>query len=349
MGDAAGIGPEIIAKALSTKDIYDICDPIVIGDAEVMKKSVDIAKVILKIRPVQSINEAKFQYRIVDVLDLGNLNAKEIKMGRISTRAGKASVEYVQKAVQLASEGKIHAIATAPINKEAMNRAGYKYSGHTDLLASLTNTKDYAMMLITESLKVTHVTTHMSLRDACNSIKKERVLKVIMLTYRALQDMGIRQPRIAVASLNPHAGEGGLFGNEEEKEISPAIQAAKKTGIDVNGPMPADTIFVKARGGAFDAVVAMYHDQGHIPVKLAGLEWNEPDKKWVAVGGVNMTIGLPIIRTSVDHGTAYGKAGKGTANPQSMIEAVRLASRMVKLKQAAKGYKSSLQPAHSAR
>lgn len=337
MGDAAGIGPEIIAKTLSTKGIYDICDPIVIGDAEVMKKSVDIAIVSLKIRPIQSTSEAKFQHGIADVLDLDNLNAEGIVMGQISPMAGKASVEFVQKAVELALEGKLHAIVTAPINKEAMNKAGYKYSGHTDLLASLTNTEDYAMMLIVGLLKVAHVTTHMSLRDACNEIKKRRVFKVIMLTYQALQDMGIKQPRIAVASLNPHAGEGGLFGNEEEKEISPAIQAARKTGINVNGPMPADTVFVRANGGAFDAVVAMYHDQGHIPAKLAGMEWNESNKTWVAVGGVNMTIGLPIIRTSVDHGTAYGKAGKGTANPQSMMEAVKLAARMVKLRNVNKG------------
>jgi len=254
------------------------------------------------------------------------LNA--LRIGQVDAMAGEASVKYIEKAVDMALRKEIHAIATAPINKEAMNKAGYDYAGHTELLAHLTKTKDYAMMLIADSLRVVHVTTHVSLRQACETIKKERVLKVIRLTYEALRKMKIENPKIAVAALNPHGGEGGLFGDEEISEIAPAVEEARKGDVNVIGPLPADSIFVRARGGAYDAVVAMYHDQGHIPIKLMGLKWDEKQSAWTAVSGVNVTIGLPIIRSSVDHGTAFGKAWKGTANPQSMIEAIKFAAQM---------------------
>jgi len=330
MGDAAGVGPEIIAKTLSLKEIYDICRPIVLGDASVMKEAARIAKVDININPVGSLEDGRFEYGTMDILDLKNIDLGNLRMGQVNPMAGKASVEYVEKVVELALNGEVKAIATAPINKEAMNTAGYKYAGHTELLAHLTGTKHYAMMLVEGPLRVTHVTTHVSLREACQMIKKERVFKVVKLTYEALRSMGIREPKIAVAALNPHGGEGGLFGFEEVKEIKPAVELARQEGIDVEGPLPADTIFVKARGGAYDAVVAMYHDQGHIPVKFLGLKWDEEERKWTSVSGVNITLGLPLIRTSVDHGTAFGKAGKGTANPQSMIEAIKLAAEMAK-------------------
>lgn len=328
MGDASGIGPEIIAKALSTKDIHSICRPLIIGDARSMEKGVHISKVALRIKPIREVKEARFEDGVVNVIDLRNLGANELVMGQVSIAAGRASVEYIEKAVKLALQGQIQAIATAPINKEAINKAGFSYTGHTELLAHLTDSEDYAMMLIADSLRVVHVTTHVSLREACRSIQKERVFRVILLAHSALQNFGVTHPRIAVASLNPHGGEGGLFGSEEREEILPAIRRAKREGIDAFGPEPADTVFVKARGGAYDVVVAMYHDQGHIPIKLTGLKWEESEKKWKAVGGVNITIGLPIIRTSVDHGTAFGKAGKGTANPQSMIQAIKWAARL---------------------
>lgn len=332
MGDAAGVGPEVIAKALSSEDIYDTCDPIVIGDAKVMEQAVEIAGASIHVNSIRDFRDAGFKYGVMDVLDLENIDLQNLKMGQVSSMAGKAAVEYVEKAVELGSHGQIHAIATAPINKEAINKAGYDYPGHTELLAYLTNTRDYAMMLAIGPLRVTHVTTHASLRKACMMIRKERVYKVIKLTYEALISIGKREPRIAVASLNPHSGEGGLFGFEENREIRPAVDLAQRERIDVEGPLPADTVFAKARGGAYDAVVAMYHDQGHIPVKLLGLEWNEEQKKWTSVSGVNITVGLPLIRTSVDHGTAFGKAGKGTASPQSMIEAIELAAEMAKNK-----------------
>jgi len=328
MGDAAGVGPEIISKALSLKEIYEVCKPAVIGDSRVMEQAVKIAKVDLKVKPIRDLREAVFEYGTIDVIDLRNIELNKLVMGKVNAMAGKASVDYIKKAVALALSDAIKAIVTAPISKEAINKAGYHYSGHTELLADLTKTKDYTMMLIAGSLRVTHVTTHMSLKEACNKIRKERIYQVIKLTDKALREMGIEDPKIAVAGLNPHCGEGGLFGREEIEEIKPAVEMAIKEGINVVGPLPADTVFVRARGGAYDAVVAMYHDQGHIPIKMLGLEWNEKRREWTRVSGVNITIGLPIIRTSVDHGTAFGKAGKGKANPQSMIEAIKLAAKM---------------------
>jgi len=328
MGDAAGVGPEIISKALSLKEIYEVCKPAVIGDSRVMEQAVKIAKVDLKVKPIRDLREAIFEYGTIDVIDLRNIELNKLVMGKVNAMAGKASVDYIKKAVALALSDAIKAIVTAPISKEAINKAGYHYSGHTELLADLTKTKDYTMMLIAGSLRVTHVTTHMSLKEACNKIRKERIYQVIKLTDKALREMEIEDPKIAVAGLNPHCGEGGLFGREEIEEIKPAVEMAIKEGINVVGPLPADTVFVRARGGAYDAVVAMYHDQGHIPIKMLGLEWNEKRREWTRVSGVNITIGLPIIRTSVDHGTAFGKAGKGTANPQSMIEAIKLAAKM---------------------
>ena len=332
MGDAAGIGPEIIAKALSLREIYETCRPVVIGDADVMREGIKVARVNLEINPIKELSEARFEHGIIDVLDLNNVRVKDLEAGKPQAMAGKASVEYIEKAVELALRGEIHAVATAPISKEAINMAGYKYAGHTELLAHLTGTRDYAMMLTAGPLKVIHVTTHVPLSEVSRMIKKERVLKTIRLAHQIMRKLGFSNPRIAVAGLNPHRGEGGLFGTEEIYEIKPAVEQARNEGINVEGPLPADTVFVKAKGGAYDAVVAMYHDQGHIPIKLLGLEWNEERKEWTMVSGVNITIGLPIIRTSVDHGTAFRKAGKGTANPQSMIEAITLAAKMVEAK-----------------
>jgi 4-hydroxythreonine-4-phosphate dehydrogenase len=334
MGDAAGIGPEIIAKALSLKDIYDICRPIVIGDARVMEEGIRIAHVQLMVNPVKSVSEAVFKYGTVDVFDLNNIEIDKLKMGQPQAMAGKAAVEYIEKAVEMALSGEIHAIATAPISKEAINMAGYTYAGHTEILAHLTKTKDYAMMLIAGPLRVIHVTTHIPLRNVAKFIKRKKVLTTIKIAYEALKDLGFNEPRIAVCGLNPHAGEGGLFGREELDEILPAIESAKRLGINVTGPLPADTAFVRAKGGEFDVVVAMYHDQGHIPIKLIGFEFDANTRQWKSVGGVNVTVGLPIIRTSVDHGTAYGKAGRreGTANPQSMIESIKLAAKMASKK-----------------
>lgn len=323
MGDAAGVGPEIVAKALNLKEIYDISRPFVIGDVKAMEEGVKVAKVNLGLRPVREVAECKFEHGAIDVLDLANIDVQRLVMGRPQAMAGKAAFEYVKKAVELALGGEIHAIATAPINKKALNMAGYNYPGHTEILAELTKTKDYAMMLVYGPLKVVHATTHVSLREACNLITKERVALTIRLADEGAREMGVERPRVAVAGLNPHAGEEGLFGDEEIKAIAPAVELARASGINAVGPLPPDTIFLRTYRGEFDVAVAMYHDQGHIAVKMVGFE-----------GGVNVTLGLPIIRTSVDHGTAYRRAGLklGTANPRSLVEAIKLAARMASLK-----------------
>jgi len=321
MGDPAGIGPEVVVKALSLREIYDIARPIVIGDAKVIKRALKFTNLThLKVRSVKSVGEAEYKHGVIDVLDLDNVDLDKVPIGRVSAEAGKASVEYIIEAVNLALRGEIDAIATGPINKEAINKAGYHYNGHTGLLKDLTKARHAVMMLTTKNLKVSHVTTHVSLREACDLIQKDRVLTVIKITDEGLRKFfGIERPKIAVAALNPHAGEGGLFGREEIEEIEPAVNEARELGIDAVGPLPADTIFYKAIRGDFDVVVAMYHDQGHIPIKVLGF-----------YEGVNITLGLPIIRTSVDHGTSFNRAGKGTAHPGSMINAIKYAALMVK-------------------
>lgn len=321
MGDAAGVGPEIIDKALAKKEFYNIARPIVIGDASVIEDALKVAKVKVDINSVKDVSEAKYEHGTIEVIDLKNIRLSELKMGQVQAMAGEASVKYVEKAVEMALENKIDAIVTAPLNKEAMNLAGYDYAGHTEILAHLTKTKDYAMMLVAGHLRVIHVTTHVSMRDACELIKKDRILTTIRLTNEVTKKMGVKAPKIAISGFNPHAGESGLFGNEEIKEITPAIESAKKNNMNVIGPMPPDTVFLRASRGEYDAVVAMYHDQGHIPVKMLGFE-----------SGINVTIGLPIIRTSVDHGTAYRRAGLrlGTGDPTSLEEAMKLAVQMAK-------------------
>jgi 4-hydroxythreonine-4-phosphate dehydrogenase len=319
MGDAAGIGPEIINKALSLEEMYNICRPIVIGDAKVLNDASKVARTSLEIRPVESVTDASFIHGVADVLDLKNIELKELEMGKPQSMAGKASYEYIAKTVELALEGEIHGITTAPISKEALNMAGYNYPGHTEILADLTRTEEFAMMFVAGPLRVILATIHVSLREACDLIDVERLLVTMRLAQQTMRRFGIEDPRIAVAGLNPHAGEKGLFGDEEIKVIKPAVDLAVKEGLNVKGPFPSDTLFYRAKNGEFDIVVAMYHDQGCIPIKLLGFDI-----------GVNITVGLPIIRTSVDHGTAYRRAGLklGTGSPSSLVMALRLASQI---------------------
>lgn len=317
IGDATGVGPEITIMSLGDKEIYDSSRPIVIGDLKIMQRATRIVNNGLTCRAVTDLADAGNTFGIVDVLDMDNLPA-DLPFATVDGRAGKAAYEYVEKAVALAQQGQIDAIVTAPLHKEALNLGGYHFPGHTEILAQLGGTRDYAMMLTGGGLRVIHVTTHVSMRQACDLVKKQRVLRVIELADEAVKLLGIEKPRIAVAGLNPHSGEGGLFGTEEIEEIQPAIEEAKKKGFDVTGPVPPDTVFYRAAiKKHFDIVVVMYHDQGHIPLKVLGFET-----------GVNVTVGLPFIRTSVDHGTAYGKAGKGTADSQSMTEALKLGAQM---------------------
>ena len=327
-GDPAGVGPEIAAKALAHERVCNLAKLLVIGDAGVMKQAVDIAKVDLKVRPVSQLAQAQFQYGTMDVLDLDDVDVGSLEHGKVSAMAGNAAFEAVKKVIDLAMNREIDGTVTGPINKEALNLAGHHFSGHTEIYAHFTRTQDYAMMLIDGNLRVVHVTTHVSLRQACDLVKKDRILRVIGLADDACKELGIESPRIGVAALNPHASDGGLFGAEEENEIIPAIEVAKSSGILAEGPVPSDTLFSKLRGGLFDVAIAMYHDQGHIPVKLLGFIWNEKHNKWDSVRGINITLGLPIIRTSVDHGTAFDRAGKGTATPESLINAIEYAARM---------------------
>jgi 4-phospho-D-threonate 3-dehydrogenase / 4-phospho-D-erythronate 3-dehydrogenase len=326
VGDPAGIGPEITAKALALPEIYEICRPLAVAEAEMMRAAVRFSGLSLGVNAVDSPAAGAYRFGTMDVLDLKNIDAASIQHKKVSADSGRASFEYVKKVIELALEKQIDATVTGPINKEAINSAGFHYSGHTEIYADLTKTKDYAMMLTHENFRVIHVSTHVSLKEAVNRVKKARILRVIQLADATLKELGVAKPRIAVAGLNPHAGEAGMFGNEEIEEIAPAIAQAKAEGLNADGPIPADTVFSKSAGGQYDIVVVMYHDQGHIPTKLKGFEYDEKTKTWGAISGLNITCGLPIIRVSVDHGTAFGKAGEGRANPQSMIQAIKTAA-----------------------
>ena len=322
MGDAAGIGPEVIVKALINNEVQNISRSIVIGDARIMKSALKFAKgEPLEINAVKDIADAKFTRGVIDVYDLENLEPSKVKIGQVSAACGKAAVEYLEKAIKLAMGKEVAAIATAPINKEAIHKAGYKFHGHTELLAKRTGTKHYAMMFVSNPFWVMLVTTHLPLNKVSRNITKKNVLRTIKLANEFLYKIRGKKPKIGVAGLNPHAGEGGIFGKEEKTAIKPAVDEAIKLGINVKGPISPDGIFYLANVGMFDIVIAMYHDQGLIPLKL--LSFNR---------SVNVTVGLPIIRTSVDHGTGFDIAGKGWANPTSLIEAIKVAAHFSKSK-----------------
>jgi len=331
MGDPASIGPEITVKALSLEEIYHKCRPLVIGDANVMEAAVRIVgKDGIKIHPVHSVDEALFEPGTIDVYDMGLVDMDQLERGKVSAMAGEAAFRYVEKVIQMALAGEVDGTVTNAFSKEAINLAGHHYSGHTEVYADMTGTKKYTMMLAHENMRVVHVSTHVSLREACERVKKDRVLEVIRIAYQACRNLGIQQPKIGVAGLNPHSGENGLFGREEIEEIIPAIEAANGEGIFAEGPVPPDTVFSKARGGLYDMVVAMYHDQGHIPLKVVGFVYNQEQQKWDAVAGVNITLGLPIVRASVDHGTAFDQAGQGVANELSLMNAIDYGIRLSK-------------------
>lgn len=317
MGDAAGCGPEIIVKALADKNIYNKCRPLVFGDANRMKLAAAILKSPLQIASVSDIQEGSYQSGVIDVLDFANI-PHDLPFGQVDERSGRAAYAYIQSAIEKAMANEVDAIVTAPINKEALHKGGHRFPGHTEILAQLSNTKDYAMMLSGDDLRVIHVTTHVSMREAADLIKKERVLRIICLADRTLRLLGLEQPRIAVAGFNAHAGENGLFGREDIDEIAPAVAQAQEEGIAATGPIPPDTVFFRTvRRKEFDIVVVMYHDQGHIPLKLLGFD-----------NGINVTVGLPFLRTSVDHGTAFDIAGKGIADGSSMTAAIEFAAQL---------------------
>lgn len=318
MGDAAGCGPEIIIRALADENIYNKCRPLVFGDTNRMKLAASILRSPVQIASVSGIQEGSYQPGVIDVLDFANIPL-DLPFGQVDERSGHAAYTYIESAIEKAMANKVDAIVTAPINKEALHKGGHHFPGHTEILAELSGTKDYAMMLSGDDLRVIHVTTHVSMREAADLIKKERVLRIIRLADRTLRLLGLEQPKIAVAGFNAHAGENGLFGREDMDEIAPAVVQAQQEGIAATGPIPPDTVFFRTvRRKEFDIVVVMYHDQGHIPLKLLGFD-----------NGINVTVGLPFLRTSVDHGTAFDIAGKGIADGSSMTAAIDFAAQLV--------------------
>lgn len=308
MGDPAGVGPEITLQAIRRADVQEVCRPVVVGDRAVLQRAASV----LGDDALLGVFD-----RGAELVDLANVTPEEHTWGRVSQAAGNAAAAYIETAVRLALDGSVAAIATNPVNKESLQLAGVPYPGHTEMIAALTNTPSYAMMLVGPRMRVIHVSTHVSLAEAIRRTRQPRILEVIRLAHGVLKREGLAKPRIAVAGLNPHAGEGGLFGTEEQREIRPAVEAAVAEGIAASGPHPPDTVFLQAHQDKYDIVVAMYHDQGHIPAKLIGFDLS-----------VNVTVGTPIIRTSVDHGTAFDIAGQGLADERSLVEAIRYAARL---------------------
>ena len=341
MGDPFGNGPEITVKALNDPEVYKTCKPLVVGDRSCMEYALAVSRKVngidLKLNLVESPAQGRYEYGTIDLIDLGIVpkdkipdtlaeeHPKAFDVGPCAL-GGEAAFQYVVKVIDLAMKKEIQATVTNALSKEAINMAGHHYSGHTEIYAEYTGTNKYAMMLAHHDFRVVHVSTHVSLREACDRVKKARVLEVIEIADKVCKDMGIEHPKVAVAGLNPHCGENGLFGREEIEEIKPAIDAAKAEGIDVIGPCPPDSVFSQAIGGWYDIVVVMYHDQGHIPIKTVGFVYDREKQSWKAVEGVNITLGLPIVRVSVDHGTGYALAGTGTSNELSLVNSIAYAA-----------------------
>lgn len=325
IGDAAGIGPEVLVKALQHEEILNLCRPLVFGDARVFSTS-QFAAEYPHMRIITQFPENPDALTGITCLDMHNLDVDAIEVGKVSILTGRAAVEYVIQATKFAMQNQIDAIATAPLNKEAIQLAGYHYIGHTEILADITKTAQCTTMLATPGLRVTHVTRHIPFREIADHITKEQVLNTIQITHRGMHDLGYTSPRLAVAGLNPHNGENGLLGREEIDEIAPAVHVARQQGYNVYGPIPADSVFFQAIRGDFDAVVTLYHDQGHIAVKTHGFEQS-----------ITITLGLPIIRTSADHGTAFDIAGQGIANEASMVAAIMEAANIAQRRQMTTG------------
>lgn len=326
MGDSAGVGPEVIVKALSLPDTYKICQPIVIGDAKVLASVLQFSKGVcpkgeLRLNPIKDIRKARFNYGVIDLFDLGNIDIDRLKPGKVDPMCGKATFEYIKKGSEIVQNGGAEGMVTAPLCKKSMEDAGFSYPGHTELLAELTGTKDFAMMLVGGNLRVVLVTRHLPLKEVASSLSKQKVLLAIKLGVEAMKAFGIDSPRVGVCALNPHAGEWGVLGKEEIETIIPAIEEARKEGIAVNGPLPSDKGFYDTAGGRYDLAIAMYHDQGQVPVKL--LSYTK---------SVNVTLGLPFVRTSPCHGTGFDIVGQNKANPQSFIEAIKLATKLLEKK-----------------
>lgn len=316
IGDPAGVGPEIVVKSLTEAEVYEKCNPILIGDAKVIKQAMGFCNVNLNINTIKKVDEGKFTLGTIDLVDLNNIDINELKIGKVQGIAGKAAFEYIKKSVEMAKEGELDAIATTPINKESLREGNVNYIGHTEILADLTDTEDPLTMFEVRGMRVFFLTRHVSLREACDLVTKERVLDYIIRCSEALEKLGVKDGKMAVAGLNPHSGEHGLFGDEEMKAVVPAIEKAQKMGYKVEGSIGADSVFHLALMGRYNSVLSLYHDQGHIATKTLDFE------RTIAV-----TNGMPILRTSVDHGTAFDIAGTGIASSVSMVEAIILAAK----------------------
>ena len=316
MGDPAGIGPEITVKALSNKEIYDVCSPIVIGNKDVLTNAINITQVNLEVHAINKVEEAMFRHGTIDVISIDNIDIDTLKIGEVSAACGRASFDYIQLAIELALEGKVSALATTPINKESLRAGEVPFIGHTEILEELTNSKDPLTMFEVRNMRIFFLTRHLSLKDAIGQMTKKRVHDYLLRCDEALKKLGIEDRTIAVAGLNPHAGEGGLFGTEEMDELTPGIEAAVLDGVNAVGPVPADSVFYHALNGKYAAVLSLYHDQGHIAAKMTDFERT-----------ISITNGLPFLRTSVDHGTAFDIAGTGIASCVSMEECIKLAAK----------------------
>jgi len=326
MGDPAGTGPELIVKAFADPEVRQLARVLVIGDAAVLRAAVEVVGAKVDVRVVRAAHETTDDPSRIDVIDMRNVPLDRLQRSAVAPLAGQAAYEYIRRAVELTLRGETHAVVTSAINKASLHAAGHHYDGHTELLAELCGNPTVTMMLVAGNLRVCHVSTHVSLREAIDRVRPERILAVLRLAHSGIRELGIATPRLAVAGLNPHAGEGGLFGDEEQKYILPAIEAAKQEGLNVSGPYAGDTVFFRTLQAEFDGAIAMYHDQGHVAAKMLGI-WR----------GVNVTLGLPIIRTSVEHGTDFANAGTGRGDPRSLIEALRLASSMARNRLGSRG------------
>jgi 4-phospho-D-threonate 3-dehydrogenase / 4-phospho-D-erythronate 3-dehydrogenase len=324
MGDPSGIGPEVVLKALATPGLLSRCRPLVVGDRRILARAAGWLGLSPAFDTVAEPEQGAYAPGAVTLLDLANAPPEQCPVGEVGATSGAAAVEYVFRACDLALAGAVDAVVTAPLNKAAMQLAGYAYAGHTELLTERTGADRVSMLLIGPNLRIVHVSTHVALAEAIARVTPQRVEEVIQIAHEACLALGIPRPRIAVAGLNPHASEGGLFGDEERTRIEPAIAAARARGLDVSDPQPPDTVFLRATKGAYDIVVAQYHDQGHIPMKLLAFD-----------SGVNVSYGLPIIRTSVDHGTAFDIAGTGIASESSLLAAIDVALQMVRARESA--------------
>ena len=317
MGDPAGIGPEISVKSLTTPEIYDACRPVLVGDLNLLKKTAEELGLNVKFKTLTSPKDAEGRIGMIEVVGLGNVDLASLEIGKMSAEAGRASIDYIEKAVEYALRGEIDAIVTAPINKKAISLAGSRHIGHTEMIAALTGVKEPLTMFWVRGARIFFLTRHASLEDALKAVKKDGIIETTIKIENALKKIGLENPRIAIAALNPHASDGGLIGNEEEKEISPAVEELRRKGLNVYGPVPADSVFHQAVEGRYDAVLSLYHDQGHIAAKTLDF-----------YGTVSVTLGLPFLRTSVDPGTAHDIAGRGIANPRSLQEAIKLAAKL---------------------